>query len=79
MHLINDLSLENKFSRIEIALDSNTSNPRNFLDGSYFTETELKKDINRSKSRSIPRTTEILSNIKYGGEENILSPKSSRN
>ena len=75
MHLINDLSLEKKFSRIDMVPESVASNNfRNSLDGSYLNETDLNKDINRSRSRSNPRKTDMLSNMQFGGGEKAISP-----
>ena len=69
MHLFNDLSLENKCSRIDMVPESLASNNvRNSLNGSYFNDGDLSKDINRSRSRSNPR-----------GGEKAISPNTKEN
>lgn len=67
MHLINDLSLENKISRIDMVPDSAASNNmRRSLGDSYFCETDINRDLEKSRSRSNHRQGELLSNQIYG-------------
>ena len=80
MHLINDLSLENKCSRIDMVHESTASNNvKHSMDGSYLNvmnETDMNKDMSRSRSRSNHQTNDMLSNMQLGGgEKSILSPK----
>jgi hypothetical protein len=75
MNLVNDLSLENKCSRIEMLPDSVVSNNvRHSIEESYFNEADLNRDLNRSRSRSNPRGAESLSNIQFGGGDKASSP-----
>ena len=66
MHLINDLSLENKISRIDLVPDSaGTNRIKRSLEESYFCDTAINKEIDRSRSRSNPRKSDAISNIQF--------------
>ena len=80
MHLVNDLSLENKCSRIEMVPDSIVSNHvRDSMEASYFNEADMNRDINRSRSRSNPGKNELLTNMQMSGGDQGTSPRMKKN